>query len=310
MLIADLLRSIRLCSSVYFRPELAAPWGCNMAGRGTIFHIVASGMCWLEVWGIRQPTQLSAGDLVIVPRGIAHSVRDAPTSQTVDFFDLARSCGVENNRVFRAGGSGAITRMVCGGVKFENGATNPLLALLPPFLHVKGEDGGAAPWLQATMMHLVEELDSDRPGAEAVLTRLADILFIQAVRLYLDQHTIAEAGWVAALRDEQIGQALALLHTNPHLPWTVASLADRVAVSRSAFAARFTRLVDEPPLHYLTRLRLNAAGLRLQSSDDTLRAVATSAGYRSAATFSKAFKRQVGMPPGAYRRAGQTGNPP
>jgi AraC-like DNA-binding protein len=307
-LIADLLQSIRLRSSVYFRPELAAPWGCSMAGRGTAFHIVASGTCWLEVWGVQQRTKLSGGDLVVVPRGTAHALRDAPTSQTVDFFDLARNHGGEKNRVFRAGGTGAITRLVCGGTQFENGATDPLLALLPPFIHVKGEEGSAAPWLQATMMHLVEELDSDRPGAEAVVTRLADILFIQAVRLYLDQHATAESGWLAALRDEQIGRALALLHTQPHQPWTVASLAERVAVSRSAFAANFARLVGEPPLHYLTRLRLNAASLRLQSSNDTLQAIAASAGYRSVAAFSKAFKRQVGITPGEYRRAGQPGN--
>lgn len=308
-LIADLLRSIRLRSSVYFRPEFGAPWGCSVARRGTIFHIVAHGTCWLEVWSVKQRTRLSAGDLVVVPRGITHTLRDAPTSQTVDFFDLARSHVVEKNRVFRAGGRGAITRLLCGGMELENGGTEPLLALLPPFIHVKGEEGGAAPWLQATMMHLVEELDSDRPGAEAVVTRLADILFIQAVRMYLDQYATAESGWLAALRDEQIGRALALLHTQPHQPWTVASLADRVAVSRSVFAANFTRLVGEPPLHYLARLRLNAASHRLQSSDDTLRAIAASAGYRSVAAFAKAFKRQVGLTPGAYRRAGQPGNP-
>jgi AraC-like DNA-binding protein len=248
--------------------------------------------------------------LVIVPRGVAHVLRDAPPSPTVDFFDLAKSHVIEKNRVFRAGGTGAVTRLVCGGMQLETGETDPLLALLPSFIHVKGVEGGAAPWLQATMMHLVEELDSDRPGAEAVVTRLADILFIQAVRMYLDQHATAESGWLAALRDEQVGRALALLHTQPHQPWTVASLADRVAVSRSAFAARFTSLVGEPPLHYLTRLRLNVASLRLQSSDDTLRAVAASAGYGSVAAFAKAFKRRVGMTPGAYRRAGQAGYPP
>jgi AraC-like DNA-binding protein len=258
---------------------------------------------------VKHRTRLSAGDLVVVPRGTAHALRDAPTSQTIDFMDLARHHGVQKNRVVRAEGSGLMTRLVCGGMEFENGGIHPLVALFPPFIHVKGEEGGAAPWLQATIMHLVEELDSDRPGAEAVVTRLADILFIQAVRLYLDQHIADETGWVAALRSEQIGRALALLHTQPQQPWTVASLAEHVAVSRSTFATNFTRLVGEPPHHYLTRVRLNAAGLRLQSSDDTLRAIAASAGYTSVAAFAKAFKREVGMTPGAYRRQGQPGNP-
>src|SRR5262249_46249842 len=147
-----------------------------------------------------------------------------------------------------------------------------------------------------------------RAGAAAVVTRLADILFMQAVRAYLDEniHT-AQSGWLAALRDQQIGRALALLHDQPHNTWTVATLADRVALSRSAFADKFTLVVGEPLLRYLTRLRLNAATTRMQWSNDKLSVIAAAAGYGSVAAFTKAFKRYLGITPGEYRRSHRTG---
>src|SRR5262249_31523259 len=158
-------------------------------------------------------------------------------------------------------------------------------------------------WLGLTTQQILTELDGGGPGAEDVITRLADILFIRAVRSYFDQNMeTAESGWLAAIRDERIGQALALLHTTPQQAWTVDSLARHVALSRSAFAARFTELVGEPPLHYLTRLRINAAALRLRSSDDKLRTIAVAAGYESIAAFVKSFKRVMGMTPGQYRQ--------
>jgi len=190
-------------------------------------------------------------------------------------------------------------------MQFENGPTDSLLAVLPPLIHVKGKDGDAAPWLRATVAHILEELELHRPGTEAVVTRLADILFIQAVRSYFEDHAAADSGWLAALRDQHIGPAVALLHAHPHEPWTVASAAHRVGLSRSVFATRFTQLVGEPPLRYLTRLRLNVATTRLRASNDKLSAIAAAAGYESVAAFIKAFKRHFRMTPGEYRRGRQ-----
>jgi AraC-like DNA-binding protein len=187
-------------------------------------------------------------------------------------------------------------------MQFENGANNPLLAVLPPFLHVRGGKSAASRWLSSTVEHILTELDSGAVGASEVVTRLADILFIQAVRAYIQENAdTARTGWLAAARDRQIGRALALLHANPDEPWTVDILARRLATSRSAFADRFTELVGEPPLRYLTRLRINAAVRRLRSSDDKLSVVAAEAGYESVSAFNRAFKRQVGMTPGEYR---------
>lgn len=308
-LFTDLLRTIRLRDSVYFRPELRAPWGFSLADKHTAFHIVARGQCWLEVTGMAKPMLLSSGDFVVLPRGDAHVMRDAPSTQAVDFFDLVKCHDPDKKGTFRAGGRGSVTKLLCGGMVFENGVTNSLLALLPPLIHVKQLGERAAPWLPATITLIVEELGSDRLGAEVVVTRLADILFIQAVRAYLDENVDkAEPGWLAALRDNQIGRALALLHAQPHEPWTVASLAHRVALSRSTFATKFAHLVGEPPLRYLTRFRLNAASRRLRSSDAKLSAIAAAVGYESVAAFVKAFKRHLGATPGEYRRARQPGS--
>lgn len=306
-LYSAILRGARLRSSIYFRPEFAAPWAVSIADRGTVFHIVAMGACWLRAKSLNQPVKLSPGDFVVATRGEAHILCDDPASPAVNFFELVKRHVSSRNIPFRVEGEGPTTRFVCGGMQFENGANNPLLAVLPPFLHVRGIENGGPPWLRLTVEHILAELDSGGPGAPEVVTRLADILFIQAVRAYFDNNADAQSGWIAAARDHQVGQALALLHANPDEAWTIDMLARRVASSRSAFADRFSELVGEPPRQYLSRLRLNAAARRLRSSDDKLNAVAAHAGYESVAAFNRAFKRQVGMTPGEYRACRKLG---
>jgi AraC-like DNA-binding protein len=273
-----------------------------------VFHIVVRGSCWVHVKGAPKPVPLSAGDFVVVTRGDAHIMHDAPGTPAINFFDLAKRSGPNKDGIFRAGGEGRIARFVCGGMQFENDATNPLVAILPPLLHVKANEQRARPWLRLTVKHVLAELDSGDAATAEVVTRLADILFIQAVRSYFEQNAdTAEFGWLAAVRDHRIGPALALLHGQADKPWTIASLARRVAMSRSTFADTFTKLVGEPPLRYLTRLRINAAAGHMRSSDDGLSAVAARAGYESVAAFVRAFRRHMGMTPGEYRKVGRTG---
>jgi AraC-like DNA-binding protein len=310
-LFADILKGVRLRSSIYFRPEFGAPWGVSIADHGPVFHIIATGTCWLRADRLDKPLMLASGDLVVVTRGDGHVVSDDPATPVVhfsNFFDLVKRHASGANVPFRVGGEGPTTRFVCGGMQFENGANNPLLAVLPPFLHVRGSESGGLPWLRLTVEHILAELDSGPAGAAEVVTRLADILFIQAVRAYFHQNAdIAQSGWLAAARDRQIGQALALLHAKPDEHWTIDILARRLATSRSSFADRFSELVGEPPLRYLSRLRIDAAARRLRSSDDKLSAVAAAAGYESVSAFNRAFKRQVGMTPGGYRNCKDLG---
>jgi len=298
----DLLRGIRLQSNVYFRPEFRAPWGVSIERDCAVFHIVAHGTCWLQMKGVAEPVRLSEGDFVVVTRGQFHMMRDQLSTPTINFFDLLKTHAGSKNGEACFGGEGPVTRFVCGGMIFENRDNNPLLAILPSVLHVKRTADGARRWLGLTTRHVLSELDSGAAGAKEVVTRLADILFIQAVRAYFEENVeTAESGWLVAVRDQQIGQALAIIHSHPHQPLSVESLARRLAMSRSSFAARFKELVGEPPQRYFTRLRIHAAATQLRSSHNKLNAVAATAGYESVAAFAKSFKRHMGMTPGEYR---------
>jgi AraC-like DNA-binding protein len=304
-LFSDLVRSIRVRHSVYFRPTFAAPWGVRFEGAVTHFHFVVSGSCCLSARGLAEATRLTAGDFVIVPRGKPHLLCDPPGTPSADFFELARAHNVDESGAFSAGGTGSATGFLCGGMELENGATHMLLAVLSPLIHLEAKASGAPRWLEATSGQLLEELAHARPFRDAVVTRFADILVIQAIRAYLDdQANQVQSGWLAALRDRRVGQALALMHSQPDERWTVGALAGRLAISRSAFAEKFSRLLGESPHRYLARLRLNIASQRLRGTDDKISVIAASAGYKSLPAFSKAFKQELGVSPVEYRRKG------
>src|SRR5215475_7198420 len=171
-LIDNLLRSIRFRCGAYYRPELRAPWGFSINDRGPTFHIVSHGKCWIEVKGVAKPVQLSAGDFVVIPRSDSHVIRDLRTTPVVDYFDFLKGCVPDKQGAFSAGGEGAVTRLVCGGMRTENGATDPLLAVLPPLIHFKERGEEVAPALRVTISHIFEELGAGRSGAAAVVTRL------------------------------------------------------------------------------------------------------------------------------------------
>jgi len=289
--------------SVYFRPTFAAPWATRLEGSVTHFHVLVRGGCSLSVRGTPEATRLSAGDLVIVPRGKQHVLCDPPGTPPVDFFELARAHAKDQSGNFSAGGTGVTSRFLCGGLVLEDGVTSMLLGVLPPLIHIRGHAGNAPRWLEATYGQLQEELEHARPFGDTVATRLADVLVIQAVRAYLnEQANQVQSGWLAALRDRRVGQALALMHSQPDERWTVGALAARLAISRSAFAEKFSRLIGQSPHRYLARLRLNIASQRLRTSEEKISIIAAHAGYRSLPAFSKAFKHELGVSPVEYRR--------
>jgi AraC family transcriptional regulator, alkane utilization regulator len=299
----SLLRSIRVESSVFARPELRAPWGLELDNHGAAFHIVMEGRCYIAVTGSHVPLQLGEGDFVVIPRGGGHIVKDDPATKALSLSYVLENSQPASDGVFRLGGNGAITRLICGNVAFEPLTFEPLLKILPPVMLVKRRSERFAPWFQAALEHIHADLDEGRPGANVVVARFADILFIQAVQAYLEQDSDAHAtGWPAALRDRHIGEALALLHLHPERAWDVAALARESGLSRSAFAARFSTLVGESPLRYHNRIKLAAIAARLRSSDDTVSTIAEAFGYDSPSGLNKGFKQQFGQTPGEYRR--------
>ena len=301
-LLDDFLRRIRLRTCVCFRSEFRSPWGISVARRRAIFHIVQHGNCWLQIANVAQPTRLSEGDVAVFPRGDSHTLRNEPSTPTVDFFELVNS-GVTGNEPRAFGGDGAVTQLLCVGAHFESGVSNPLAAMLPSVLLLKQSRQASTVSLALAAQQIVTEMDGGQAGAREAVTRLMDVLFIKAVGAYFDQNVeTAESGWLAAFRDERIGAALCNLHQHPERPWTIDSLARTAALSRSAFAARFKGLLGEAPLHYLARLRINTAATRLLSTDQNLKSIATTAGYESLAAFVKSFKRIMGVTPGEYRQ--------
>jgi AraC-like DNA-binding protein len=262
----------------------------------------------LQVDGVEPPLQLSGGDLVLLPQGHSHALRDSQQTRALPASQIIRACpqaakGCQPGGVFQNGGDGPLTTIVGGCFQFEDGHLTPLSSALPPIIHVKGDGGSPVKWLESTLQFVTSEMASGQPGAEIVVNRLADILFVQAVRTHLAQVGEHGTGWLRAIVDPQIGEALALIHQKPEEPWTVELLAGRVGMSRSAFAARFAELVQEPPLTYLTRWRMHRATRLLRGSEANVGEIAARVGYDAQAAFNKAFKRWIGVPPGAYRRA-------
>src|SRR5262249_54270531 len=197
---------------------------------------------------------------------------------------------------------GAEATVICGAFLYDGEVAHQLLAQLPPFLHIRGEVEGLAGWLEPMLRFLASETRQDHPGGEMVVNRIVDIIFVQALRIWIDSQPGVSSGWLRALRDSQIGAALERIHEAPAHDWTVAALAAEVAMSRSAFSARFAGLVGEPPLAYLTRWRMHLAGARLREGNCTVAQIAEQLGYQSDVAFSRAFRRQFGAPPGTYRR--------
>jgi AraC-like DNA-binding protein len=301
-LLSEVLSAISLQSVVICRCELKAPWGFRVPKREmTGFHVITAGRCRLEMSEPALDTMVESGDLLLFPHGHPHVMRDPPSAATIPFQQALEENPLDEQRVFRSGGSGQLTSLLCGEFILENRRVNPLLAALPPLILIRGSDG-AAPWLQVTLDHLKAEVQATNLGAEAVLTRLADVLFIQSLRAYFHSLDDSPPGWLGGLKDPQIGAALSLIHRRFGEPWTVASLAQKVAMSRSAFSDRFKELVGEPPLAYLARWRLHSAAGMLRRSDAKLAQVARRVGYESEVAFHRAFKRALGSSPGEYRR--------
>ena len=239
----EALHSLRMSGTLYCRSELSAPWAIALPVEKDClsFHVVTSGGCWLQVEGA-DPLLLRPGDLALVPHSDGHCIASEPNVLALRLEELQFEKVSERYYILRYGGGGASTRLVCGEVRFNHPAARRLLELLPRVIHVETSSSPQMDWMQSTLRLMAAEATELRPGGETVITRLTDILVIQAIRSWIQEDPTAQTGWLGALQDKQMGRAIMLIHRNPEHPWTVASLASEVAMSRSAFAARFTEL--------------------------------------------------------------------
>lgn len=317
--LSPILSMLAVEGSVFSRARLHAPWGVRTgATSSAIFHVVVRGGGWArpeDAQGrpLAAPVAFRGGDLLLFPHGDGHVLSDGPETPARSIRSLARPVGEDGLACLETGGDGPLTSLLCGTLTFEAWAAQVLLPHLPPLLHVPGDQGPTAAWMDATVRMLGAEIDGGLPGSPVVVGRLAELLFIQAVRAWaagLPARGDAAGGWLGALSDPGLSRALAAVHRDPASDWSVDAMARVAGMSRSAFAERFGQRVGEPPAAWLLRWRLLLARRALATTDQGLAHVAAAVGYRSEAAFIRAFTREVGTSPTRWRQARAGGGRP
>ncbi len=302
--LGEALHYLRMDGAFYCRSEFSAPFGATMPPlpQYVWFHVITSGELWLTTLD-GQEHRLGPGDITLVSRGAGHDLSSAPGVPTIDITEIEHRMISDRYEVMYLGGDGPRTQVICAAVRFGHPAARNLLAALPEVIVLQTGQSPELERMQSTLALMAAEAKTPSPGGEAVITRLADILVIQTVRAWIESDPGARTGWLGALQDPQIGAAITRIHRDPARDWTVAALADELAMSRSAFAARFTALVGEPVMAYVTRWRMHLAVAALREEGAAVGELAARLGYRSEAAFARAFKRVIGAPPGAVRAA-------
>jgi AraC-like DNA-binding protein len=312
--LSEVLNAVKLDGALFYNGEFSAPWCFRQppsramasylsadSQHVIVYHLFTEGRGYAQVEGDGRPLPLDAGDLVIFPHGDPHIMGNGPPVTPLDSAQELQRVLAEGLTLSRQGGGGAITRIVCGYMACEPQLSRIFLGGLPPILKVNIRDDASGQWLEQSVRYSVGHADASRPGGQAVLARLSEVLFIETLRRYIAQLPPGQIGWLAGVRDPEVGKALALLHRRPAQPWTIASLANEVGTSRSVLAERFRRYLSETPMAYLTRWRLQLAAQRLTSTSHSVMQIAGEVGYESEPSFNRAFKREFGLPPARFR---------
>jgi AraC-like DNA-binding protein len=313
--LSDALRVAHLTGGVFLHADFFAPWcmsarvspehcspALGPASHLILYHYVVEGDLRIRVEG-GEDLVIGAGEVVLLPRNDLHlmgSDLSLPPVAGSDIIHPPRDGGLSS---IHHGGAGGRTRMICGFLGCASADGNPVLSTLPPLLKLNVEQGGPAEWIRSTFQYAAEEISAGRPGSEAVLAKLSELLFVEAVRRYAEALPQGQTGWLAGLREPYVSRALALLHGDIARRWTVDDLGREVGLSRSALADRFIHLIGVPPMHYLANWRMQVAAQKLRDSSASLAQVAVTVGYDSEAAFSRAFKKTFGAAPATWRRS-------
>jgi AraC-like DNA-binding protein len=308
------LNSVRMTGAIFFDAVCTKPWGFAVPPLQTVapklapgterlvsFHLVTEGKALVR-FGDAAGIPVAAGEILIIPHGDPHEVTNG---SPLNLSDSGKSLGeylAGNLSTMRVGGGGEVTRFICGYFGCDRHADRLFLSGLPQMIRIRIGGDAAGEWLASSIRHLISELDSKRPGQSVLLSKMAEALFIEALRRYMEQLPPGQTGWLAGARDPVVGGALALLHRTPSRAWTLSELAAEVGASRSVISERFAHFLGESPMSYLARWRLQLAARLLQGNRMTMLQLASEVGYESEAAFNRAFKREFGLPPAQYRR--------
>jgi AraC-like DNA-binding protein len=339
--LSEVLKAVTLEGAVFYNAEFSAPWGFRTPPSRAlaphvaaadkhviVFHLLTDGRGSARLED-GEPLSLEAGDIVVFPHGDPHVMENgdprrraaalrqeiqarrerrarrphearARASRRDVARNLQRVLG-HGLRLARGGGGGEVTRFVCGYMTCEPRLSRMVLSGLPPLFKVNIRDDAAGRWLESSIRFSVDEAGGDQPGGEAVLAKLSEVLFVETLRRYVSQWGEGRTGWLAGARDPEVGKALALIHTRPAHPWTLADLGRESGVSRSVLAERFRHFLGQPPMAYLTAWRLQIGARLLSTTSRSVAEIASEVGYESEPAFNRAFKRSFGAPPARFR---------
>ncbi|VVO02379.1 AraC family transcriptional regulator [Pseudomonas fluorescens] len=312
--LSQTLGVVHLVGAIFINARFTAPW-CYQSPRAdsvapllepdaervVIFHLITEGECYVELDN-QPPLLLTAGDVVIFPQGDAHRMSSQPGLAPAKGGRLAAVLS-RRPRQLNYGGGGPATRLVCGYLACDTRLAGMLMAGLPPLVKVNVRGSSAGIWLESSVRYALAEARSPRPGGAGVLAKLAEVLFIEVLRLYMSEQSEGRTGWLAGVRDRIVGAALNSLHKSPAQAWTLDELARTAGTSRSVLAQRFQQLVGSSPMQYLAQWRMQLAANLLRRSNASLTHIAEQVGYQTDTAFSRAFRREFGAPPAAWRRS-------
>ena len=312
--LSEALNTVRMTSAVFFNVHCTAPWGFAVPPLREVAQVLAPsadrlvGFCLVTEgkacfrFDSAEEVLVSAGDILIKPHGDPHTVSNGSPAALIDSAVVLQRILAGDLSTVRLGGGGETTEFVCGYFGCERHAARLFLAGLPAAMKINVRHDPSGQWLENSIRHLLSEAWSGRAGRTALLSKMADALFIEALRRYMEQLPEGQIGWLAGARDPVVGATLALLHRKPWHHWSLGEVATEVAVSRSVLTRRFASFLGEPPMTYLARWRLQLAARILQTTQKTILQVCADVGYESEAAFNRAFKREFGLPPAQYRR--------
>jgi AraC-like DNA-binding protein len=311
--LSEVLKVVKLQGAIFYNGEFSSPWSfCSPpshtvapyvapgAGHVIIYHLVTNGRASARLMD-GERIALEAGDLVIFPHGDEHIIENGSPTKTVDLVKELAQIVANGLKVSRFGGGGEVTTFICGFMACDPQLSQVFLSGLPPVFKVSIRDDASGRWLENSIRFSVNATDRSVAGGEAVLAKLSEVLFVETLRFYIAQLPAEQTGWLAGARDSEVGKTLALMHRNPAHPWTIASLAKEAGVSRSVLAERFRYYLNQSPMVYLTRWRLQLGAQMLASTSHPVAQIAAEVGYESEAAFNRAFKRDFTVPPARFR---------
>ena len=317
--LSEVLRVVKLQGALFYNGEFSAPWCVNAssaralarhvapgADHVIIFHLLTEGHAFVRLESGERET-FTAGDLVMIPHGDPHIMGNGGSTKAVNDSEQLAEVIQQGLKLWRLGGGGEITRFVCGYMACDPELSKVFLSGLPPLFKVSIRNDAAGRWLENSIRFSVEQADRLHAGGEAVLAKLSEVVFIETLRAYIARLPAEQTGWLAGARDSEVGKTLALMHREPSHPWTLADLAREAGISRSVLAERFRHYLNETPMAYLTRWRLQLGAQMLGSTNYSVAQIAGDVGYESEAAFNRAFKRDFGVPPARFRTQSRLG---